>query len=158
MSDSYVKDRARLHIIHKWAWVTLILVIAGTATLSWAWGEGHMQNVLALWWADFWVWAGAPGINTKIGATIAPAGIVLDSLAADPTHPFWQAVLLHSHQLLGILAGAPALAAALLAGFSTWRKKLKGDEVEVKRGAEILDAKALKKLIEKQIKQEKNHD
>lgn len=149
MSDSYIKDRARLHLIHRWAWLSLALAIAGTASLNFVWGDGHLGNVLGLWWAEFITWIGAPGINTKIGETIAPAGVVLASLAVEVTHPFWAEVLTHSRQLAAALITAPVLSAAILAAFKIWKKSHDDDDIKVKRGAEILDAKALTKQINK---------
>lgn len=149
MSDSYIKDRSRLHLIHRWAWLSLALAIAGTASLNSAWGCCSMGNVLGLWWAEFITWIGAPGINAKVGETIAPARMILASLAAESTHPFWADVLTHSRQLAGVLVAAPVLSAAILAAFKIWGKSHDDEDIKVKRGAEILDAKALTKRINK---------
>jgi len=149
MSDSYLKDRARFHTIHRWAWLTLALAIAGTAALNFAWGDSHLGNVLGLWWAQFISWAGAPGLNAKIGETVAPAGLILASLAADSSHPFWVKVLSHGRQLAAILVAAPVLSATILAAFGAWKKRDEDEDVKIKRGAEILDAKALIKKINK---------
>lgn len=152
MSDSYLKDRARLHTIHRWAWLSLALAAAGVTALNFAWGDGHLANVLGLWWAEFLSWAGAPGIKTRIGEMVAPAGLILASLAADSTHPFWATVITHSRQLAGVLVAAPVLSAAILAGFKAWKKREDDGDVKIKRGAEILDAKALIKQINKGAK------
>lgn len=149
MSDSYLKDRARFHTIHRWAWLSLALVIAGTAALNFAWGDGHLGDVFGLWWAEFICWVGAPNLNARIGETVAPAGLILASLATDSSHPFWAKVLTHSHQFTAVLVAAPALSAGILAAFGAWKKRDGDEDIKIKRGAEILDAKALIKKINK---------
>jgi glycerol-3-phosphate acyltransferase PlsY len=147
MSDSYLKDRARLHVVHRWAWLTLALAVAGAAGLSFAWGDGHLGNVLGLWWAIFVDWVGAPGINTKIGEMVAPARLILASLATDSNHPFWITVVSHSRELAAALVASPMLSAAILAAFKIWKTQHADDDIKIKRGAEILDAKSLTKKI-----------
>lgn len=149
MSNSFLKNHPWMHMINRLAWLTLALAIAGTASLSYAWGAEHLSNVLGLWWAQFLGWVGAPGINAKVGETIAPARMILASLAADSAHPFWAEVLTHSRQLAAALIAAPVLSAAILAAFKVWGKTRDDEDVKIKRGAEILDAKALIKQIKK---------
>lgn len=141
MSDSYMKDRARLHLMHKFSWLTLCLLVAGTAALSAAWGEGHLPNVLALWWAEFAVWMGSPKLPAIMAGVRFESWMILSSIANEPNHPFWSVVASHSQQLLAWLVASPILSVTILFSFQSWKKSRRASPKEVLEGTRVVDKK-----------------